>query len=259
MKKLSLILALMLVLSCALFAACGGDEESSAADSSAASSEAASSDVESSEASSEAASSDVESSEVSDDSSVADDSSAADDSSSDESDPVQGDAATDLKGENVARGKNYTGGDPAVTDANGSTSNYTANLTDGAANNVGAYDNTWFALWYNPDASVASNNAPNGVGTIVIDLEKKVEDINAIRVNLYNANASGIVAAKSIVAYVSDDNSTWTELGALVLPTGNDPDWASIALDGAAGQYVKLEITVGGTWTFLNEIEVYAD
>lgn len=250
MKKLSLLLALILVLTCGVLAACGDETETSstAPESSEAKTE---SSALAEEASSEA---DVEaSSETEDASSEAPD----DDSSA----PAQGEVPDELKGTNVALNKSYTGGDPAITSAGGAPCQYSANLTDGVAGTDGkAYDSTWFALWYNATSTLASNNAPDGIGTIVIDLGAKTDGINAVRVHVNNANTSGICAAESIVAYVSDDNSSWTELGALVIPEGDDPDWAALAVDNASGQYVKIVIDMGpDSWCFLNEIEVYAE
>ena len=257
MKKLSLILALVLVLTCGVLAACGDKtEESSAAESVAES--AAESKAESSAAateSSEAAT--EESSEAATESSEA-----ATEESSEAEDPAEsipeGSAPSELKGKNVALNKSYTGGDVAITSGDGTACGYTANLTDGQASMIAAYDNTWFALWCNRNSSLPSNNAPDGVGTIIVDLGKSTKDINAIRVNLYQANTSGIGAPESIVAYVSEDNTNWTAVGSLVLPETTDPAWAEIAVDNATAQYVKLVITLTDTWCFLNEIEVYA-
>ena len=246
MKKLSLVLALILVLTCSVLAACGDKtEESSAAESVAEST--ATSTEESVEASTE------ESTEASTEESV------------EESTPAedvipQGTAVDSPKGKNVALNKSYTGADVAITSGDGTPCGYSANLTDGQASAVGAYDNSWFAFWYNSDSSLPSNNAPGGIATVVVDLDKAVKDITAIRINLFNANTSGIVGAESIVAYVSEDNTNWTAVGYLALPETDEPAWASIAVDNATAQYVKLVIDLGtgGSWCFANEIEVYA-
>ena len=256
MKKLSLVLALILVFTCFAFVACGDDTDTSSADSSAASSDAssaASSDA-SSAASSDASSEDASSDASAEDSSDASAEDSSDESAEDSSEPaIDSTPATELKGSNVALNKPYTGGDEATAQQG-----YNANLTDGQASNVGAYDATWFGFYYNVGSATPSNNAPNGVGTVVIDLGAKTANINAIRVNCYNCNNSGIAPADSIVAYVSEDGNSYTEVGALVLPEGDDPAWASIAVDNASAQYVKLVFTIPGTWTFINEIEVYA-
>lgn len=246
MKKLSLVLALILVCTCCAFVACGDDTDTSSADSSAASSatSSATSSAVSSEASSEASSEDASSEDAS-----------SEDASSDAStgDVSQGDPVTDVTGTNVAKGKSYTGADHCTSVEN----SYNANLTDGVAATEGTYDSNWFGYWYNA-GSPAPTNMPGGVGTFQLDLGK-AETITAIRVNVWNCNASGIGTAKSIVASVSADGNSWTEIGALAIPATNDPAWASIKVDGVSAQYVKLVFTAGdgATWTFLNEVEVY--
>ena len=248
MKKLSLVLALILVFTCCAFVACSDETDTSSADSSAASSAATSSNATSSAASSEASSEDASSEDAS-----SEDASSEDESSEASGEVSEGEPVTDVTGTNVAKGKTYTGADHCTSVDNA----YNAKLTDGVAATEGGYDSNWFGYWYNP-GSAAPSNMPGGVGTCVIDLAK-VETITAIRVNLWNCNASGIGAAKSIVASVSEDGNSWTEIGALALPATNDPAWASIKFDNVSGQYVKLVITAGdgAIWTFLNEIEVY--
>ncbi|MBO5869662.1 MAG: hypothetical protein J6Q89_02825, partial [Clostridia bacterium] len=158
-------------------------------------------------------------------------------------------------GVNVALHKPYSGGEEATAQPG-----YNANLTDGIATNIGSYDSNWFGFYYNAGAATPSNNAPNGVGSVVIDLGANTYDINTIRVNVFNCNNSGIVAPERIVAYISTDGSHFTELGNLTLPEGNDPSWAYIAVNNLSARYVKLVVDMGegGSWCFINEIEVYA-
>ena len=262
MKKLSLVLALILVLTCSVLAACGDKtEESSAAESVAEST--ATSTEESTATSTEEST--ATSTEESVEASTEESTEASTEESVEESTPAedvipQGTAVDSPKGKNVALNKSYTGADVAITSGDGTPCGYSANLTDGQASAVGAYDNSWFAFWYNSDSSLPSNNAPGGIATVVVDLDKAVKDITAIRINLFNANTSGIVGAESIVAYVSEDNTNWTAVGYLALPETDEPAWASIAVDNATAQYVKLVIDLGtgGSWCFANEIEVYA-
>ena len=157
---------------------------------------------------------------------------------------------------NVALNKSYTGGDAAIV--NGTPSAYSANLTDGIASSEGTYDNSWFGFWYNTKSTEASNNCPDGVGTIVIDLEEVVNGITEIKVNTWNCNASGIAAATSITAFVSNDNETYEEVGTLDIPTVDDPAWATLSTDNISAKFVKLVFVIPGTWTFINEIEVLA-
>jgi len=154
-----------------------------------------------------------------------------------------------IGGTNVALDKPYTGGDVVAA-----TSTYSANLTDGKASEYGAYDSSWFSFWYYEDAT--STNAPDGIGTIVIDLLEVVDKITDVRVNVWNCNASGIATAKSITAYISKDDVSYTKLGKLDIPDGDDPDWATLNVNNASARYVRIVVETRGTFTFLNEIEV---
>ncbi len=292
MKKLSLVLALILVLTCAVLAACGGDDTSSSAapsnkpvasskvessvassstvDSSVASSstvdssvvesstvdssvvesssEAASSEVESSEAassevesSSEAASSEVESSEV--------ESSEVESSDVETSQPETSQPAGE--GTNVALGKSY---DAKGYKAGGEwPADYTANLTDGAAATELTFDNNWFAFC--PSEGDNGINAPDGVGAVTIDLGS-VTNITAIKVNTLmgdTQNGSGINAPAKMVAYVDG-----VEVGAITTDSKATDGAVWWTLNTAAkGQNVKVEVTLNGTFAFINEIEVY--
>ncbi|MBQ4317317.1 MAG: hypothetical protein IJC20_03620, partial [Clostridia bacterium] len=177
--------------------------------------------------------------------------------SEDESSDVESsDVDVPAESVNVALNKSYTGGEIALV--GGTPTIYSANLTDGIASSEGAYDNSWFGLYYNSKSTEASNNCPDGVGTIIIDLEEVVNGITEIKVNTWNHNASGIAAASSITAYVSDDNETYEEVGALAIPEGDDPAWATLRTDNISAKFVKLVFVVSDTWTFINEIEVWA-
>jgi len=156
-------------------------------------------------------------------------------------------------GNNVALNKDYEGGNPS------SAGGYTADLTDGVASDKEAYDSNWFALYYHKDATSDKINAPDGIGTIIIDLEEVVDGINSIRVHVWNHNKSGIASAKSIKAFISEDGETYTELADLVIPASDAPAWAAVNADNVSARYVKLVIETQAVWTFLNEIEVIAD
>lgn len=236
MKKLSIVLALILVVGCFAFAACSDSgDASSAAESSKTESTASEA---TSEATSEAAS-DVTSEEASD---VTSEEAVSDTS-------VEG--SEGKTGENVALNKTYTGAEPS------SAGSYTAQLTDGVAGDATSYDNTWFAFYYNPQAQDQSMiNVKDGVGTIIIDLGESYSNIAKVRVHVWSANASGIIAAKSITASCSNSGDGYTSLGDVVIPEGDAPAWAELTVSGATGRYIKIEVTVGGVWTFLNEVEV---
>jgi len=153
---------------------------------------------------------------------------------------------------NIALNKSYTGAEPSSAGTK-----YSANLTDGQASEAIAYDANWFGFYYNKDAAGA--NAPNGIGEVIIDLGKVYNGINDVKVHVWNHNASGIVAAKSITASFSKDGVTYGKGVDVPVPTGNNPAWATAEIDNVSARYVKIQIETQGTWTFLNEIEVYAD
>ncbi len=155
---------------------------------------------------------------------------------------------------NVALKKDYTGAD--VSPAG---SQYSADLTDGKASTAIAYDSNWFGFYYNESAVSANINAPDGVGEVVIDLEEVIDGIKNVKVHVWNHNASGIVAAKSITAQFSEDGETYGKTVKIPVPTTDAPAWATASVDNVSARYVKILIETQGTWTFLNEIQVLAD
>ncbi len=159
-----------------------------------------------------------------------------------------------IDGINVALGKNYTGGKVSPINPD-----YSANLTDGQASEVGEFDSNWYAFYYNKSANAENINAPNGVGRIVIDLEEVVDGITNVRAHVWNCNSSGVLPAKSITLFVSEDGEEYTEVGKLNISDRGEPSWATISTDDISARYVILVFETQGTWTFLNEIEVYAD
>ncbi len=246
MKKLSFVLALILVLSCFAFAACGDKKEDNS--SAASSSEAASGEAPSSEApSSEAPSSEAPSTE---------DSSAEDTSDESSEAPKVEDPKQEPSAEptNIAMGKTYdalgykAGGDwPA---------DYTANLTDGVAAAELTFDNQWFAFC--TSAGDNGNNVVDGIGAVTIDLGE-VSYVSKVRVNTIfgdNVEGSGINSASKIAAYVGDSAGNFTYVGDLTSATTEGVAWAELTC-AAQGKYLKLEVTLNGTFAFINEIEVY--
>ena len=246
MKKLSLILALVLVLTCGVLAACGDKtEESSAAESVAES--AAESKAESSAAA-------TESSEAATESSEPEEVSEPEEDTTPNVEP--GDAIT-TEGTNVALNKSYT-----ISGTGVGRDIYTANLTDGQANNVMAYDGTWFAFYCNgTDNSIL--NAPDKQGYVIIDLGAE-KDINAIRINFANNTGAGICSPEKVTVSFSNDGTTFEKAGRMPLYIATAEDtthdnkvyWSELEVEGTA-RYVKVDITLIGTFVFLNEIEVY--
>ena len=265
MKKLSLILAFVLVFACTVLAACNDETDtSSTADSSAVveSSVAESAADTSSEAdasseadvSSEAASSEAESSEVVEDSSEAESSEAESSEVVEESSK----APVEATGENLAKGKSYTvsGKGTGYINPEGQwPCSYNANLTDGNATTDLTYDDNWFAFYYND--SNMFNTDETMTGYVIIDLGKKA-DLSAVRVNFCNGVEAGIQPAAAAKVYVSDDGKAFEEAGALPINTtvDNGSYWSELSISGNSGRYVKVEVTLSGHFVFLNEIEV---
>lgn len=254
MKKLSLILAALLVVGCFAFAACNKTEEP--AESSAATSAESNADT-------SAATSTETSTEASAETSAEASAETSTEASAETSTEASAETSTDIDvsgvdgeaGTNVALNKTYTGAEPSAAGG------YTASLTDGAASAEPLFDNSWFAYYHNMDATDKSLiNIEDGMGIIVIDLGESYSNIAKVRVHVWPSNAAGLVAPDKITAYGSNDGSSFAELGEVALPESADPAWAELSLsDVATARYIKVAIDIadmGGVWTFLNEIEV---
>ncbi|MBE6692843.1 MAG: hypothetical protein E7586_05950 [Ruminococcaceae bacterium] len=247
MKKLSLVLALILVLTCAVLAACGGDDTSS----SAASSSASSSKVESSKP---AASSKVESSVV--------ESSDVESSEPEVSQPPveQPKAPIAITGNVISTGCKYEvpGGEGYVISSGEWPSTYNAKLTDGVAATELAYDNTWSAFCSSGPDDDGETNVIDGKGTVIIDLGA-AKKVSGVKTNIFLGSESGIVAPTAIVVSTSADGVTFSNPVSLTIPTTGLVGWAEGGFEAVDAQFVKVEYTVstGGVFTFLNEVEVY--
>ena len=152
---------------------------------------------------------------------------------------------------NLALNKSYDAKGYQNTDEWG-TADYTANLTDGNAATELTFDNNWFAFC--PSEGTNGINAPDGVGTVTIDLGA-VSNIAEFRVNALvgdTQQSSGIKAPAKIQAYVDD-----VLVGELTTDSTATDGAAWYTLTKAAkGQKVKIEVTVDGIFAFINEIEV---
>lgn len=157
------------------------------------------------------------------------------------------------KGDNIALNKTYT------ISGCGERGSYYAKLTDGVAKAELSYNNDeWFGFYCNgEDQSVI--NAPNKLGYVVIDLGASY-DIHSVSVNFVDlAGGSGIFAPTAVNAYLSADGETWSDAVALTIPAETTKG-VSYAVEGEVSgnaRYVKVDVALGGTFAFLNEIEVY--
>lgn len=228
MKKLSFVLALILLVSCFTFAACGDKEEES---SSASSSEAASDEASAQEPSS------------------------SDEPSDEPAEPVE------LTGEVISQGCEYEvpGGKGYVVQDDKWPANYTANLTDGTAMDQLVYNSSWFSFNTEPDMDGEANTI-NGVGTAIIDLGA-VKTVSGAKVNICTGEASSQIAPiGSVVVSVSADGESFSNPFKLNLPDGV-VGWAEGGCAPVSARFVKVEFIKGGEGfhMFTNEISVYGN
>lgn len=266
MKKVSLLLAVLLVLTCCLLAACGGDEDTSSTETSSAnvSADASSTEETSSESPSASEESSVAESSVEETPSEPEESSVSDETSEEEPPAgYDGDVTENTDGANLALNKTYTGADASTHDG---VKQYNAKLTDGAAlESISYSEGDWFAYYYNPDAAGDQVNAPNKVGSFVLDLEQ-VYAISSVKINTYLGNTGdGILPPKSIKVEYSADGSSYSTLAEQSFPTA-DPENKTEAIveflefKGDAkvpAQYIRVTIELQGIFAFINEVEVY--
>ena len=152
---------------------------------------------------------------------------------------------------NVALGKEY------VLSGCGNRASYYGDLTDGASVNALGNNNNvdWFGFYCNGD-NMADINAPEKVGTVVIDLGAKY-DISSMRTKTIAMPSWGIAAAGAINFYASADGVEYTLVGSGVVTTDEGVGYWSGTDCEVTAQFVKLEIELAGTFAFINEFEVY--
>lgn len=255
MRKLSWILALVVLLtSCVcVLASCGGDDKNSSSAPSKTSSTEGSSSAAS--VSSDAAASSEEGSSSADSSS---EETSSEESGTEPTGGVEGKIGVEAPagGTNLALNCSYTGGDPAT---HPDVTRYSAKLTDGVAAAELAYDDTWFAYWKHANAEYDSmTNAPDGVGTLVIDLGE-VKSVSMVRINTFLGNLSGILSPSGISVALSEDGENFTAMGSIELTAseGSEVAWVGFEAAAANARYVRVSIQLAGTFAFLNEVEVY--
>ena len=249
MKKLSFILALVLVLSCVLVA-CGDETEASSTPETESSVAADASSEAATEESSEAAT------EESSEAAVEESSEAATEESSEAEESETG---TIVTGGNVAAGRPYT------ISGNGKPGgSYTANLTDGVAGeDVSAYDDTWFAFYSHPTMDPSNLNAPEGKGYVIIDLGEK-KDLTKVRIHCGNQAPSGVNSPLWFDVKISDSADVDSFEYVAEVPVKDSAEagnatlayWAEVDIN-TSGRYVMISVQANGTWTWINEIEIY--
>ena len=241
MKKLSVMLALLLVLSLALVA-CGGEEEASStpeAESSVAATESSEAATESSEATTESSEAVVE-----------DSSEPADES---KEDVAVGD-------ENIAAGKTYT---HSVLFRQGSAG-YDANAPisypdeDGKSFTDGILppeDATFTSVeWVGFNGQ---DPAYEGYHWITVDLGEKQDLAKYVLKFGSCALGAGIIAPLTVEVYVSDDGEVFESVGGDITEDNEASVNGVYELTAAAsGRYVQYRFT-STSWAFISEVEVY--
>ena len=123
-------------------------------------------------------------------------------------------------------------------------------FTDGNLGTADAYDAAWAGI--------------EGVSTayIVVDLGEQFEGLADFNVTVLNGNF-GITAPPKVTVYVSEDNDLYYEVGSIETdipyPEAGSEEWTthtiSIQLEkGVKARFIKYEISLGG-WLFISELE----
>ncbi len=225
MKKLSLVLALIFVLTCALVA-CGGDETETS------STAATSSEAQSKVESSAPASSEAESSEepVSSEEEVS-------------KEPVViPETAT-----NVASGAEtiFISGTPSTT--------YTANLTDGVVADKVVYDPSWFGLGN-------GNKVDGDYAWVIIDLGASYKLYGGkIHVGFATADGAGVSVPYDVTFSFSEDGENFVGGSVVDMPTVEGANWAEKTFDAPVfARYIKVK-AIPASWFFFDEVEVLGE
>ncbi len=230
MKKLSLLLALLLVLTTGVFAACEDEKDETSGGGAVVDTDG----DKSIPSTPDAGSSDADSSDPS--SSV----------------PSIDEVTKKL----ISQGMEYTY--PTNTAGTHGARDYTGKLTDGVIPEKWEYGNAqWFGLFNNAGATDGSPNAILGWGDFVFDLGAATE---LAQIRVCNGNDNSLEQCV-ITVYTSNDGNSWDE--GIVLTAGENVNaviWHEAVLLGKTAQYVKVSATCPGNtyWSFLGEIEIYA-
>lgn len=137
--------------------------------------------------------------------------------------------------------------------------NYTANLTDGAYTDTLTYDKNWFSFYNNASTPFEQSNVENGIGYIIIDLEKETE-LSFVRAHICNGGTAGINAPNGASVSISSDGKNFTELCELPIDTADLEAiyWSGAKVEGKSARYIKFSFKPNGLFAFINELEVYS-
>ena len=251
MKKLSLLLALLLVVSCFVLASCGEEEESSVTETSSTATSSAESKEESKAESSEAASSEEESSEE----------------ESKEPEYTKNPDALATEGNNVAAGKTYEiseqfragGADVGWGWDENAPISYPDNnyeLTDGyVPTGDDKYSaDCWMALTQN-----TPSQTERGYGYIKIDLGE-IYEISSVSLACLKDSGTGIACPRNVEIMISEDGENWYSATNLdftsELDGMDDLTVHNISAEvDVTARYVEIRLISYG-WVFMGELEI---
>ncbi len=159
-------------------------------------------------------------------------------------------------GASIVFGKDYQ------ISGNGQTvGSYTANLTDGfAADNFNVLSD-WFG--FNNREGVETN-VVDGIGSITFNLEKTYT-ITSAKVYLGAYWDWGITSPYELYLEYSTDGVNYQKYGTSFPITGTKEGdcygyWSELKdISGVNASYLRISAKVCGSWTFLNEIQVFGD
>ena len=137
-------------------------------------------------------------------------------------------------------------------------SSYIGDLTDGVTpTKLDGNNGEWFAF-YNQPTYPENVNAPDGLGTIFIDLgEEKL--LTEIKILTFLNSKWGINAPTSIEVFSSKtgEDGDWTAAGDIAYgELIEEAAWGVSAINAQA-RYVKVEVTLNGVFAMLSEVELY--
>ncbi|MBO5736159.1 MAG: discoidin domain-containing protein [Clostridia bacterium] len=252
MKKLSLLLALLMIFTCCALASCSEEETSSAPEASstapATSSEAPAASSEPEAESSEEAPAESSEEEV-----------------STEPEYVKNPDAISTEGNNVAAGKEYTiseqfrmgGADVGWGWDENAAPSYPDDgfeLTDGQIPLNDYREAGWMAFNQSTPAQTE-----RGYGYVQFDLGQSYE-ISEVTIHSLKETSPGITCPHTIEILVSEDNETWYSAATLSLMNElegyeDNTVHALVAEMDVTGRYVEIRVT-SHTWGFMGEIEI---
>ncbi len=249
MKKLSLLLALLMVFTCCALASCSEEETSSAPEASSTAPATSSTAPESSEAAPESSEEAPESSEE----------------VSTEPEYVKNPDAISTEGNNVAAGKEYTiseqfrmgGADVGWGWDENAAPSYPDEgfeLTDGVIPPASYQDAGWMAFNQSTPAQTE-----RGYAYVQFDLGQSYE-ISEVTIHSLKQTEPGITCPRNIEILVSEDGENWYSASVLELTAELDglEDTAVHAFTAemdVTGRYVEIRV-ISHTWGFLGEIEI---